>query len=297
MSNCIEKYSYNPFNVEDEIEEVVVEIMEPEYITLKGKRFKSLGKYKHGTYKECKGARIYSRSNVQEKWDNRQNHIVIPSRYIIQRKKAPVYLLCGISMKSGSGAEGYMMSGQGEGTRIMDTRFYGDLCNILKKYRGLSQSTINKDLKNMLQLDIDEFRFVNNKTPKGRDKYCYEINYDRGGFVLADISIMDYLLRTKSNISIQLYLNLLWICRNGWTKVTRKEMCTTLGLSEKSEKMIKKALDELIESGIVQMRKSYKEETIMDNNMPKILKIPTFEYKITDINNEDYHYKENYISI
>ena len=57
------------------------------------------------------------------------------------------------------------------------------------------------------------------------------------------------------------------------------------------------SLDELIESGIVQMRKSYKEETIMDNNMPKILKIPTFEYKITDINNEDYHYKENYISI
>ena len=74
-------------------------------------------------------------------------------------------------------------------------------------------------------------------------------------------------------------------------------MCTTLGLSEKSEKTIKEALDELIESGIIQMRKSYKEKTIMENNMPKILKIPTFEYKIVDIDDEYYHYKENGISI
>lgn len=28
----------------------------------------------------------------------------------------------------------------------------------------------------------------------------------------------------------------------------------------------------------------------MDNNMPKILKIPTFEYKIIDIDNEYYYY-------
>ena len=41
----------------------------------------------------------------------------------------------------------------------------------------------------------------------------------------------------------------------------------------------------------------YKEETIMENNMPKILKIPTFEYNIIDIDNEYYHYKENDISI
>lgn len=226
---------------------------------------------------------LSSMDYCQDYWKTKQTKITVPSRHINGTKKAPIVPLVGVSIMSGK-EDGNSFDFTGKGARIMNVKRIDKLyCNLLE-LRKIKPSTINAHIKKLLKLKTKEFEFINSDDNKHDGEQYYKLDYS-DGFVTIDLRIIHYMLSCYKDNIIQAYIALLWICRNGWTQLTREQMARYLGLTIHSDKQAKIIMDKLVSDGFIENRTKYQYKQVIDKltGIPKSIIIPYYEYRIIDL--------------
>lgn len=147
----------------------------------------------------------------------------------------------------------------GRNVRYTSLRKYNNNKKEMKEYIGLSDKQINRHLNTLLGKNSKEFQLVKRQY-NGVVVDCYQMEYEVGGFVTIPVGIVKKMLIKLGNVSIKLYLTLLWICadkENGGYKetlTTQKYILEKMGYSARSTDTIKIATDALIETKMIRTR-------------------------------------------
>lgn len=198
-----------------------------------------------------------------------QSSVVIPTKELIGIKGTDFRVITAISTISN--VENNTLVGKnkryvslGKVDKNMD-----ELCEAV----GISQSQFRKHLRALVKHNSNEFKIVE-KEFNGKNIRCYEMEYNKGGFVNIPIDKVESLLTGGSNNCIKLYANLLWLCNSDGEfverELTQNYLAKTMGLSPNMDRVVRIATKWLEGAGLIQTRKIWENETIIDENgLPK----------------------------
>ena len=192
-----------------------------------------------------------------------QSSIVIPTKELIGIKGTDFRVITALSVISN--VENNTLAGSnkryisfGKVDRNME-----ELCKAV----GVSQSQFRKHLRALVKHKSNEFKVVE-KDYNDRKVKCYEIEYDKGGFVNVPVDKVESLLAGGSNHCIKLYANLLWLCNQDGEFVEREltqgHLATLMGLSSNMDRVVRIATKWLEGAGLIQTRKVWDSGTIVD---------------------------------
>lgn len=196
-----------------------------------------------------------------------QRNVVLPTRELIKTKGTDFRILSIISILSN--VDNNTISGKncrytsnGKVNKNMK-----QICETL----GMNTGQVARALRNLLKHESDEFRMVE-KNIGGEVQYCYEINYDKGGFVKIPYNKLEKVLIGLGNNCIKLYCNLLWLCIEDGAltekQLTQSYLLELMGLSKSSAKILKVATDTLVEVGLIKIRREWMVETKIIKGLP-----------------------------
>lgn len=221
---------------------------------------------------------------VRNFWCTSQSEIVMPSRYINKKAKAPMGTLMAISMKSSIGQRNLINgTDNGKGSRILSINILGRVYKRIKELRDNKTSDINRDIKKLLEYDTKEFYIKSKLKENTENEYINYIEMDYSdGFVKIELEVAHELLKYSDSV-IQAYIILKWVCRNGWAQLTREQMAEHMGLSRHSHRKATKVINTLVEDGFIEMRTGYRDKVIFDKKTKTLKSIttPFYEYQIT----------------
>ena len=145
----------------------------------------------------------------------------------------------------------------------------------------------------MVKKKSDEFKIVDKPGANGRIVKCYEINYESGGFVTIPIEKAERCLLTLGNNPIKMYCNLLWLCQSNGefipTHIPQSTLAELMGLSPKSEKIVKATMQTLINQDLIEVTKVKELVTYVDKNgLPVTQQKERYLYSII-VDSEDWN--------
>ena len=196
-----------------------------------------------------------------------QNTIVVPTKDLIKLKGTDFRVVLGISAISN--VENNTLSGKNKRYISIDKvdKNMDKLCKTI----DISPSQFRKHIRTLLKADSDEFRLVE-KMHNDKMVKCYEIEYDKGGFITVPIEKAKSLLIGGSNHCIKLYSNLLWLCNENGEfvekELTQSYLATLMGYSKRSEEIIKIATKWLEGANLIKTEKVWVSETIFKDGLP-----------------------------
>jgi hypothetical protein len=135
---------------------------------------------------------------------------------------------------------------------------------------GIDVSNFDKKLRTIIKKKSDEFKVVKKTGSNGKEVFCYEINYEAGGFVTIPKAKAERCLLTLGNNPIKLYCNLLWLCQeNGVfkdTHVPQATLATLMGLSPNSRRIVEASMQTLINQDLIKVYKVRETVTNIDDS-------------------------------
>lgn len=232
---------------------------------------------------------IYISTNVklpshhycQTYWETGQNNIVIPSRFINATKRPPMSTLIAFSLLSAKDG-GDTTDGTGKGARIVNAKRFQLLSDKLTGTRDIKLSTISTHIRKLMKLKSNEFEFIKTTDENGKEKHYYKLDYSQG-FVNIDIRIIHYMISNYDDPTIQAYIVLNWICRNGkYNQLTQEQLAQHLGLTKHSYRQAKTVIDKLVSDGFIKQKFQYVTESIvdLDTGIPSTVVKRHYEYKV-----------------
>lgn len=190
---------------------------------------------------------------------------MIPTGELIKYKDCDFRVILGISGLSNCED----ITKEGDNTRYitfskLDRRLKG-MCETI----GIDVSNFNKKVRTLVKKGSDEFKIVEKIGANNTKVRCYEINYESGRFITIPVDKAERCLLTLGNNPIKLYCNLLWLCQyNGEfkpTHVPQQTLSTLMGLSPKSEKIVRASMQTLINNDMIEVTKVKEISTHVDN--------------------------------
>ena len=196
-----------------------------------------------------------------------QNTVVIPTKELIKVKGTDFRVLMALSTISN--VENSNQSGNNN--RFVSCRKVDENMDNLTKTLGISPSQFRKCLGALIKRKSNEFKLVE-RMYKGKLVQCYQMDYESGGFVLVPVEKAKSLLRGGSNNCIKLYSNLLWLCAKDGEfqerELTQGHLAELMGLSKRSESIVKIATEWLEGAKLIKTRKVWESDTIIKDGMP-----------------------------
>lgn len=194
-----------------------------------------------------------------------QSSIVLPTNELIGKKSADFRILLALSYISNVENNTKV----GNNSRYISLKKVNkNMSNIIESL-GLSVSQFRRQINNLNKCKSNEFTVIK-KEHNGELVDCYQINYDKGGFVLIPKDKAKSLLIGGSNNCIKLYANLLWLCNKEGRfierQLTQSYLLELMGLSKRSEDVLKITTEWLTKVGLIEVRKEWESELIMDSN-------------------------------
>lgn len=197
----------------------------------------------------------------------KQKTVVLPTRELIKMKGTDFRILSIISILSN--VDNNTLSGKN--CRYTNNRKVNNNMKQICKTLGMNTGQVTRALRNLLKHESDEFSMVERKIGE-TVQYCYEIKYDKGGFVTIPYSKLEKVLIGLSNNCIKLYCNLLWLCVEDGSLVekqlTQSYLLELMGLSKTSAKILKIATDTLVEHKLIKIRREWIVETKIVEGLP-----------------------------
>ena len=199
-------------------------------------------------------------------FDTTQSSIVIPTNYLIKQKDCDFRVILGISGISNCDD----ITKKGGNTRYVTLEKL-DKHNInMCKTIGIDVSNFNKKLRTIIKKKSDEFKVVKKIGSNGKEVFCYEINYEPGGFVTIPKAKAERCLLTLGNNPIKLYCNLLWLCQKDGifrdTHVPQSTLATLMGLSPNSRRIVEASMQTLINQDLIKVYKVRETVTTIDGS-------------------------------
>lgn len=198
-----------------------------------------------------------------------QTNIVMPTSYLIKQKNSDFRIVLAISGISNCDN----VKERGENTRYVTTkkldRHTNSICNTI----GIEPGTFIKNIRKMLKHKSDEFKLTQRYGVNGTLVWCYQIDYEAGGFVTIPIRKAERCLLALGNNPIKLYCNLLWLCqRDGEffrNHIPQSVLAELMGLSPRSENIVKASMQTLINEDLIKVTKVTERITnVNEDNIP-----------------------------
>ena len=218
-----------------------------------------------------------------------QNNVAIPTKELIKNKDCDFRIILGISVLSNCDD----VTKEGDNTRYISVDKLNRRALGMCKTIGIDISNYNKKIKTLLRKKSKEFRLVERPGLNNTMVKCYEMNYEPGGFVTIPVDKAERCLLTLGNNPIKLYCNLLWLCQyNGEfkpTHVPQSTLATLMGLSPKSDKIVRASMQTLINNDLIEVTKIKELHTIYDDEgLPISQTREKLLYNIIVENEEDF---------
>ena len=197
-----------------------------------------------------------------------QRNIVLPTKELIKVKGTDFRLLAIFSILSNVSNNTI----SGKNCRYISNRKVNNNMKQICKVLGMNTGQVTRGLNNLLKHKSNEFRIVE-KEIDGKLQYCYEISYDKGGFVTIPYNTLEKVLIGLGNNCIKLYANLLWLCVEDGEfverQLTQSFLLEQMGLSKSSTKILKVATDTLVKQGLIRTRREWIVETDIKDGVLK----------------------------
>lgn len=202
-------------------------------------------------------------------FDTTQNSLVIPTKDLIKHKDCDFRVILGISGLSNC----ENVTKEGDNSRYITVdklnRRAKSMCDTI----GIDISNFNKKIRTIIKKKSDEFKVIEKIGKNNTVVKCYEMNYEAGGFITIPIDKAERCLLTLGNNPIKLYCNLLWLCQYDGvfkpTHVPQSTLATLMGLSPKSEKIVRASMQTLINNDLIEVTKVKELTTYFDkDNLP-----------------------------
>lgn len=221
-----------------------------------------------------------------------QTNVVIPTKDLIKHKDCDFRVLLGISGISNCD-DPYK---EGDNERYVSLnkldRRAKDMCETI----GIEISNFNKKLRTIIKKKSNEFKVVERQGLNNTKVKCYQIDYEAGGFITIPVTKAERCLLTLGNNPIKLYCNLLWLCqKNGEfepTHVPQQTLATLMGLSPRSEGIVKASMQTLINNDLIDVYLEQEIQTVINEEGLPISKPVTKYYYDIIIDEEDWKNKK-----
>ena len=222
------------------------------------------------------------------KFNTKLQKVVIPTRELIKCKDCDFRVLLGISGLTNCDNPHQ----QGDNTRFVTFEKLNRRLERMCETIGIDISNFNKKVRTLVKKKSDEFKIVDKQGANGKIVKCYEMNYEGGGFVTIPIEKAERCLLTLGNNPIKMYCNLLWLCQSNGefipTHVPQSVLAELMGLSPKSEKIVKATMQTLINQDLIEVKKVKELTTYVDKDgLPVTKQTERYLYSIV-VDNEDW---------
>lgn len=202
---------------------------------------------------------------------NTQNNVVIPTKDLIGIKSSDLRVLACISAISNVSD----CTKIGGNTRYVDVRKVNKSIEKISAHLRLSPKKVKEEVNKMLEVQSEELKLVPYEIGN-EDVYVLEINYVKGGFILLPYDLFEQISGEVSNRAFKIYCCLRWLCYNFDIDmfeeriVAQEYLLQQIGLSSNSKKAIRDITEELVDYGLINIRKGYvHEHNIMGNGVTK----------------------------
>jgi len=188
-----------------------------------------------------------------------QNNIIIPTGKLIRNKNIDIRILACISTIS------YVRdcTEVGSNTRYISVDKVNKNIGAIAKYLCIKPKKVKEEINKMLALKTNELELKWDVDEEGDTNAWLEINYIKGEFITLPYELFKYIICDLSCRAFKTYCNLRWICFSKHIKdfeekiITQEYLLLLIGLSGSSKKSIRDITDELLEMGLITIRKGY----------------------------------------
>lgn len=194
-------------------------------------------------------------TNEKKTLQSTQTSVVIPTAELVKEKKVDLRVLACVSAISNVDD----WSKEGSNTRHCTVKKLNKNLENMSELMNLDRAKLMKRIRDMANSGSCEFKLVKREC-EGAMTPCVEISYSSGGFITIECGLLEGLLSTLSNNAFKLYINLLWLCRDGLNNksiekaISQEYLCQSIGLAKSSTKTIRKLENELIDNNLLLTR-------------------------------------------
>ena len=158
--------------------------------------------------------------------------------------------------------------------------------NSLHSLIGIDKSNFNKKLRVLIKKKSNEFKLVNGKKCCSSDS-VYKIDVINDNYIKIPRNICDFMLSNLSNNAIKLYCIIIYLS-HGEDKLndislSQPVLCFCMGLSPKSDKIVRSATEELIKNNLIKMKMTSNiVHEFTEDGLPFITSRDMYKYIIVD---------------
>lgn len=188
-----------------------------------------------------------------------QNNIIIPTGKLIKYKNIDIRIIACLSAISNVRD----CTVEGSNTRYINVEKINKNIEAIAKCLGIKPKKVKEEINKMLALKTNELELKWVVDEEGTTNMWLEINYIKGEFITLPYKLFEYVIGELSCRAFKTYCNLRWICFNKHIndfqeKIIKQEyLLQLIGLSISSKKSIRDITDELLEMGLITIRKGY----------------------------------------
>ena len=158
--------------------------------------------------------------------------------------------------------------------------------NSLHSLIGIDKSNFNKKLRVLIKKKSNEFKLVNGKKCCGSDS-IYKIDVINDNYIKIPRDIYDFMLSNLSNNAIKLYCIIIYLSHgeDGLNNISLSQpvLCSCMGLSYNSEKVVRSATEELIKNNLIKVKMTSNiVHEFTEDGLPFITSKDMYEYIIVD---------------
>ena len=195
--------------------------------------------------------------------------VVIPTGELIRNKDCDFRVILGIS-----------------GLSDCDGCVSYEELNSLHGLIGIDKSNFNKKLRVLIKKKSNEFKLVNGKKCCASDS-IYKIDVINDNYIKIPRAMCDFMLSNLSNNAIKLYCIIIYLSHgeNGLNNISLSQpvLCSCMGLSYNSEKVVRSATEELIKNNLIKVKMTSNiVHEFTEDGLPFITSKDMYEYMIVD---------------
>lgn len=195
--------------------------------------------------------------------------VVIPTGELIRNKDCDFRIILGVS-----------------GLSDCDGCVSYEELNSLHSLIGIDKSNFNKKLRVLIKKKSNEFKLVNGKKCCGSDS-IYKIDVINDNYIKIPRDMCDFMLSNLSNNAIKLYCIIIYLSHgeDGLNNISLSQpvLCSCMGLSYNSEKVVRSATEELIKNNLIKVKMASNiVHEFTEDGLPFITSKDMYEYIIVD---------------